>query len=252
MKLPALPLVPVALVALAFAPILARADFVQIDLGDSTNADIRTYTGGSNYQVGGSTLVVGGVPFNLALNGGTANTLGVVQSGSDNASFSFNAPAGTYATSVYLLMNTAWGQFMAPQGTITVTGTLGEITTLQLIEGMNIRDHYGDGFVNTLMDPTVLATYFANGVASSTGSNEGSDRLDRQQILLPSTFDGDSIASISFTAANPGFPQGAPFLAAITLETSAPASVPDAPSLFTPLIAIFALTLGRLFQKRSR
>ena len=63
-----------------------------------------------------------------------------------------------------------------------------------LVEGTNIRDHFNDGFVNTLSDSSVISTYFTNGAPSDSSS----DRLDMQELDLPSSFIGDDITSITF------------------------------------------------------
>ena len=88
----------------------AQADFLQVDLSAQANADIQTYSGGSNYQVGGTTLTVGGVPFALTQDGGAAGTTGVVQiypTDYTATSYTFTVPSGTHATEMYTLINSA-------------------------------------------------------------------------------------------------------------------------------------------------
>ena len=125
-------------------------------------------------------------------------------------------PAGTRATVLYTLLNTAYGQGGVDEGSIIVTGTGGEIATLNLTEGYNIRDHNNHIFENglALSNTAVVPTYFLNG-APTTQSLQS--RLDRQQLLLPATFAGDTIASITFQGIAHGNPNGSAFLAGLTL-----------------------------------
>lgn len=195
-----------------------QAQYTEVDISSQVNVDVRTYTDGQNYQPGGTQLNVSGVPFALAELNGNPNTTGVVQGGglSQTGQFNylFSMPTGTMATVVYTLLNTANGEPGVNEGSIVVTGTEGETATLNLTEGYNIRDHNNDGFVNTLTDPTVVPTYFLNG-APTTQSIQ--TRLDRQELVLPGTFAGDTIASITFEGNGQGSPNGAAFLAGMTL-----------------------------------
>ena len=205
------------------AAVAARAQYTEIDLRSQVNVDIQNYTDGHNYQLGGTQLIVSGVPFALAELNNNPNTTGVVQGGGPSETGQFNytflMPAGMRATVLYTLLNTADGEPGVNEGSIVVTGTGGETATLNLIEGYNIRDHNNDGFVNTLSDPTVVPTYFLNGAPTTLSIQT---RLDRQQLILPGTFSGDTIASITFQGDAQGeyYPKnGAAFLAAMTLQT---------------------------------
>jgi hypothetical protein len=215
-----------------------QAQFTEVDISSQANDDIQTYSYGNNYQVGGTTLTVAGVPFGLALLDGTPGTTGVVQSSAHGGpagsfDFTFSVPAGTQATALYSLANTAWGYYGVNEGSIVVTGTDGETATLTLTEGDNIRDHNNDGYVNTLSDPTVVPTYFQNGAPTTDGYEQ--TRLDMQTLDLPSTFDGDTIASIQFEGyASGSYGGGSAFLAGLTLSDAATA--PDSP-LSLPLTA---------------
>ena len=196
-----------------------RAQFTQVNISSQVNVNLQNYTDGANYPLGGTQFFVSGVPFTLAEINNTAGTTGIVQGGGQSEigafSYTFLVPVGTKATVLYTLLNTANGASGVNEGSIVVKGTGGETATLTLTEGFNIRDHNNDGFVNTLSDPTVVPTYFLNG-APTTQSIQ--TRLDRQQLLLPSTFTGDTIASITFAGTAQGNPNGAAFLAGLTLE----------------------------------
>lgn len=189
----------------------AQAQFTKVDISSKVNVDIKTYTYGHNYQLGGTQLNVNGVPFALAELNSNPNTTGVVQGGGQSQigqfNYTFSVPAGTYATVLYTLLNSTYGVLGADAGSIVVTGTGGETATLNLIEGYNIRDHNNNNCVNTLSDTTVVPTYFLNG-APTTQSIQ--TRLDCQELELPESFSGDTIASITFEG-DATIPNGAAF-----------------------------------------
>jgi hypothetical protein len=149
-------------------------------------------------------------------------------------------PAGTYATVLYTLLNSTYGVLGADVGSIVVTGTGGETATLNLIEGYNIRDHNNNNCVNTLSDTTVVPTYFLNG-APTTQSIQ--TRLDCQELQLPESFSGDTIASITFEG-DATIPNGAAFLAGLTLE-----NVPEPSTLALLAVGLFGITLLRRHQR---
>jgi hypothetical protein len=187
------------------------------------------------------------VPFGLAELGGNPLTTGVVQTPGNTpfgttSSYTFSVPTGTHATELFSLLNTAFGAAGFNEGSVVVTGTGGETATLNLTEGFNIRDHNNDGFVNTLSDPTVVPTYFLLGSPVSP-TISAQTRLDRQQLILPSSFDGDTIASITFNGIdNAG--DGEAFLAGLTLS-DASVSAPETPSMAVLALAIVALAAAR-------
>lgn len=216
-----------------------QAQFTEVDINSQVNVDIQGYVNGSDYQLGGTQLNVNGVPFALAELNNNPNTTGVVQGGGSSQTglfnYTFSLPAGTHATALYTLLNNVNGIFGIYEGSIVVTGTGGETATLNLIEGNNIRDYNNGGYVNTLSDPTVVPTYFLNG-APTTQSIQS--RLDRQELILPGTFSGDTIASITFQGNAQGYynPNGAAFLAGLTLE-----NVPEPSTVAILTVGVFAV-----------
>jgi hypothetical protein len=239
-----------ALVVVAFlsaASSIEAQAFTEINIGSQVNANLQLYANGANYQPGGTQLNVAGVPFGLAQAGTNANSTGIVQSPVGAASsappnntgpfdFAFSVPAGTRATVLYALMNTAYGVYGMNEGSVVVTGTHGETATLQLIEGVNIRDHNNDDSVNSLSDPTVVPTCFLNG-APTTESVQS--RLDCQKLVLPATFTGDTIAAIAFKGEANGT-GGQAFLAGLTLgDTPKPTETPYALAAAALLLALW-------------
>jgi PEP-CTERM motif len=216
-----------------------QAQFTEVNISSQVNADIQGYANGINYQLGGTQLNSSGVPFALAELNNNPNTTGVVQGGGPSQTglfnYSFLVPAGTHATVLYTLLNNVNGISGINEGSIVVTGTGGETATLNLTEGYNIRDFNNNGYVNTLTDPTVVPNYFLNG-APTTQSIQ--TRLDRQELVLPGTFSGDTIASITFQGDAQGEynPNGAAFLAGLTLE-----NVPEPSTVAILTLGAFAV-----------
>ena len=88
-----------------------RADFVSVPIESETNADIRTYSQGTNYPAAPTNISVAGVPFQLVplvTAAGNPNTLGVIQAPGGNSSFVINTDVPG-ATTVYTLMNSESG-----------------------------------------------------------------------------------------------------------------------------------------------
>ncbi len=196
-----------ASILLAVGASSALADFVPVSLAPNVNFDIRTYSNGVNYPVGGSTVDFAGVPFALELLNENPDTFGVTQlpifAGPATFSYTVSIPG---AVRLYTLINSAFGAFGANNGTIEVFGTGGAFASFDLIQGTNIRDHFNSSFVNTLSDPTVVPTNFSGDV-----------RLDRQVLELPAAFLDDTVNLIRFSGDATG--AGAAFLAAATIET---------------------------------
>ncbi len=228
-----------------------QAQYTEIGIGAQANTDLDTYSPTPGiYPAGGGVLTVAGVPFATVELNNTPNTFGIVQAPAAGPpgsvlggpfNFAFSVPAGTQAQVLYCLMDSVWGGDGNNVGSIVVTGTGGETATLTLTEGVNIRDCHNDGFEDNISDPTVVSTYFADG--TTTPSTDAVMRLDRQELVLPSTFNGDTIASIDFEGNAQGY-GGDPFVAGLTLG---PVPEPSVPALLA--LGIGALVIYRV--KRS-
>ena len=189
----------------------AWAAFTPIDIESFTNADLRTYTNGANYPIAPATLTVGGVPFNLVPFGAKSNSLGIVQD-PGTAAPKVIADVALHVvdpTTVYTLMNSAFGVSGTDIATVQFVGAGGASATFDLTEGVNIRDHFNGSFNNNVTDPAIVTQSFSGGV-----------RLDRQTFVLPSSFASDTLTHIIFTGHGSGSPQGEAFLAAATVVTS--------------------------------
>ncbi|MCG2672787.1 PEP-CTERM sorting domain-containing protein [Bradyrhizobium sp. GCM10023182] len=227
-------LLALSLLALSLPISLAQASQVQIDLSSQVNADLSTYSGGFNYPAGGTSLTIGAATFGLASYPGGSH-LGAVQTlGQDNlpTSFVFGGLNITGVQTIYSLVNSAFGANGATTGQFIFTGTGGTFT-FSLTEGVNIRDHFNDGFINT-----ATSLY---GSAYYGSSNE--DRLDAQQFNVSGI---GTLTQVEFDYIGDGvWGKGEPFLAALTTDTVS--AVPE-PSTWAMMLLGF-LGLGFLHSR---
>lgn len=232
-------LLALLLLALSILPASpARASQVQIDLSSQVNADLATYSGGANYPAGGTSLTIGAATFGLASYPGGSD-LGAVQTlGQNNlpTSFVFGGLNIAGVQTIYSLVNSAFGANGATTGQFIFTGTGGTFT-FNLTEGVNIRDHFNDGFINTATNLYGSAYYGAN----------SEDRLDAQQFNVSGI---GTLTKVEFDyVGNSVWGNGEPFLAALTTDTVA--AVPE-PSTWAMLLLGFG-GLGFLaYRRRSR
>jgi hypothetical protein len=228
------------IIALGFTNVTSAGTFTPLTLPTLTE-DIRTWTGGGAYDplFPSSSQVLGGVPFSFqsAPNGDTAfygGTAGNPMAGS------LTIPVNIFGVSaVYTLINTAYGTPGSTVGSVTFNGSGGDSYTVALVEGVNVRDHYYGGFVNTTTDPSTTEAVF--GVNSP-----GYAHLDMQTFMLPASFGSETLTDIIFNATG-GFPNGNPFLAGATVQANG--AVPDQ-TQFCELIALLALGVFGLCVRR--
>jgi len=181
------------------------------------------------------TTALGGVPFALStdLNGNNAFYYNG-SSGSSTLTIPTNV-AG--ATTVYTLINTAYGAAGADVGQVTFNATGGNTETVQLIEGGNVRDHYYGYYVNTTTDPTTTEYVFGNNTPFTA-------HLDMQAFTLPSSFAGQTLTSIVFQSNGLGG-YGQPFLAGATV-----AAVPE-PETYAMMLAGLGLMGFMVLRKKT-
>ncbi len=204
------------------ATTVSAGTYTPIALPD-LNADISTWSDGGRYN----TVFPGdhawnGVPFSLA-NDGENNK---VYMGT------MDIPVNVFGvTSVYTIMNSAFGSYGADIGDIEFFGTGGSYYRADIVEGYNIRDHYY-GYFNNVIDGVTAVPAF-------TGSAWQS-RLDMQIFNLSAAFTNDTLGFIRFTGINAGN-AGNPFIAATTVEANT-VPVPAALWLFgSGLVGILGL-----------
>jgi hypothetical protein len=191
----------------------ANAGVVTIAPLPGVNSDLNTlYTNGGSYPSGGS-LAVGGVPFDLTtVSGDTYVIQDPAFFGDPPGTTVFDIPVNVFGVKqAYTLANSAFGVAGANIASIEFIGTGGADFTGFFIEGLNIRDHFEDGFNNIATD--VQTINFPNDV-----------RLDMQTWDLPPAFENETLLTVRFTTY--GFaPDGEAFLAALTVATPEPASL---------------------------
>jgi hypothetical protein len=209
----------------SFGP--AHAAQSQVDISGQVNANIQTYSNGTNYPQGPTSLSVHGIDFSISSfpGGGTGGT-GVVQTMNPTDTYTITVDE-TDIKAVYTLINSAFGAAGFTTGTLTFADSGGDSFSYNLTEGDNIRDHFNDGFVNDAP------------AAFGTANFPGDVRLDAQQIVLPMSFWTSELTTITFAATSDWGPKGEPFLAAVTTSTTLSSPVPE-PSTWAMMIAGFA------------
>ncbi len=225
---------------------LGRADTAPISLGSFVNADLTTYTGGSNYPQHGGPLTVDTIPFELSTIGAQSDTAIIQTTGTQE----FSIPVGIFGVSTaYLLIDSAFGNCGASVGEIDIIGS-SQTYVYTLVEGGNIRDHFNGVFCNVAGDVTATANF-------------GGDRLDMDAIKLPAAFLHQTLESIDFKSSG-NAQAGEPFLAAATvfspfqpeaakfnlsnLDTS---PVPEPSQLLVVGVGVALLFLIRCLKRRA-
>ena len=211
------------------------------------NEDITTWNDGSLYAGKfNGTQTLGGVPFELQTDADGDNVFwGTdlnLSTFSGSSSLTLTLATNLYgATTVYTLINSAWGTAGSNVGSITFNASNGDTYTVQLVEGVNVRDHFYGGYVNTVSSSTVTTSV----IGSDT---PGTAHLDMQAFALPASFAGETLTSIVFTSTG-GSATGLPFLAGATVRAaSLGGGAATIPSSFN-CVEVGAAANGRLYTK---
>jgi len=190
---------------------------INIIISPYVTDNIRTWTSGTNYPFGGVYTNYAGITFYLAAFPGITNGLGVIYtgSGSTTAPVTNNFPVNiTNAVTVYTLMNSDTGQLGATNGTLDFYGSLGAHASFNIVQGVNIRDHYNGSYQNTVSS-NLMSLYW--GAARSV-------RLDCQGWMLPTNFFSQTLTNIQVRCFGSP-PNGVPVVAAVTVRTAGPVIV---------------------------
>ncbi len=176
------------------------------------SANINGWTSGADYVPifqAGSVTTSSGVPFSLVTNAANGNN--VVH----NPATPYDLSVGVYGvTQVYTLINTAFGSYGTTVGSLTFSFASGGSYSVDLIEGVNVRDHYYGGFNNVATGPGVS-------LAALGSADPGRAHLDMQTFSVPATYLNDTLTQVTFTSTHAGV-GGEPFLAGLTV-----AAVPE-------------------------
>jgi hypothetical protein len=209
-----------AIALIATAPLAQADDYTTLML-PALNVDLRGATDGAVYNpLFPGTHTWNGVPFQLSVdaNGNTVFIAGVL-----------DIPVGVFGvTQVYTLINSGFGAFGAYNGSVEFIGSSSSYT-VDLVQGVNVRDHY-DGVFNNVIDNINAVAAFNIG--------PGHARLDEQIFQLPAAFSSQTLNTIRFTGLDLGA-LGQPFIAAATVGLAA--AVPEPASVVLMLAGLAAL-----------
>ncbi len=208
---------PTAFVVATLASVNAQASSFDTIALPTLNTDLTTWTDGVAYSglfTGIQTL--GGVPFALSTDVNGNNAFFPAGSSPFNMSGNTTLTIQTNIvdpTTAYTLINTAFGFDGNNVGSVTFNTSNNESYTLQLIEGLNVRDHYNGYYINSTSSPMTQDVF--------GGNAQWTAHLDMQTILLPSSFQSETLTSIVFQSTGLGT-GGEPFLAGVTVATATP------------------------------
>ena len=203
-----------AALVIAPPPTNSSPSDITVNISRSITDNIRTWTAGTNYPVGGSYTNYAGVSFYLAGFPGITNGLGTIYTGlgSVAAPKTNNFPVNiTNAATVYTLMNSYDGQAGKTNGTLEFYGDQGAHASFNLVQGFNLRDHYNGSFQNTIAR-NIMSLYW--GAAKSV-------RLDCQGWMLPADFYSQTLTNIQVRSFG-SLPNGVATVTAITVRTGGP------------------------------
>ncbi|MGZ3183577.1 MAG: PEP-CTERM sorting domain-containing protein [Telluria sp.] len=220
-----------AVLAFAAATVAAPAlagPVTTIPLPD--NISMLGWTDGSAYAplFDGGVHTLGGVPFqvgNADLNAVYLTTVTV------NTSV-----AG--ARTAYSLVNSAVGTLGYTVGWLTFHGSAGASYTYNYVEGLNVRDHFYGGFVNTTTSPDVTQAVYGS-------PNPGSAHLDMQTIALPAAFATQTLTSVDIAMVDQGGGRGV--IAGLSI-----AAVPEPSTAGMLLLGLGVFAAGRRLRARTR
>ena len=221
------------LVACLGAALPASAGYTTVDL-PTLNTNIGLWTDGAVYEsIFPGLHLWNGVPFELAEDAGGNKAF----FGARNVPM--DIPVGVFGvTEAYTIINTYRGYAGFTAGSIEFFGSGGAYQLVNLVEGINVADHYW-GDWNNVIDGT-------NAMLAWSVPNHGS-HLDMQIHHLTADFADETLATIRFT--NKGFGNlGQPFIAAATVYSAV--SVPE-PATGAMLLAGMGV-LGLLWRRLGR
>lgn len=208
------------------------ASAAMVDLSSYVNANVRTYSSGQDYPVGDTTI--GGITFNIAAYQGGA---GIVQLNSLRlVNIAVNQSA---VDTVYLIINSAYGEKNRQSGSLTFNGLSTTGVTRTLTQGLNIRDHFQGSGNNVAVDAYATATY------------DGGNRFDVYRYDVSAL--GGNLSSILFSRIGTENANGLPFLAGVTtaFEGRVTAAVPE-PTTWAMLIFGFGATGCAMRRRKVR
>jgi hypothetical protein len=210
-------------------PPAVRAGFVEVSLAPYANARIQNYQPSAAAYPEGE-VVLGGIPFNIQTVGGNNAWNAEVVSGPypHILDIPLNIPN---ATEVDTLINTFYGQ-PGPTSYITLEffGSGGAYFRKDLIGDVDVRDHFFAFWTNTI-NGTTTTNVFTTG-----GGFLQESRLDKQQIILPAAFAGQSLDEFRLTSTG-GVLISDASIQGLTVVTNSP-TVPEPGSLILMAVGV--------------
>ena len=236
---------------------VAHGQYTSIDLSSYTNYLTTQQTDGGNYPDAGFSYTDGGIPFTASAFDGDAPEgliyLGPI-TGLDTVDIAVDESG---LQSIYTEINSAYGASGTQPGTVELVGSAGTVT-YDLIEGLNIRDHYYGDFTNTV-EPGIGGTvYWSNGVPIQVSAGNadsqyiGDVRNDVQGWVVPSNI--GELLSVDITYTNTNYSYGEPLVYGLTTST-APLSIASGTGVPGPeaVISFACFAVGtRLRRRRNR
>lgn len=213
----------ICVLLLGAAQAQASITYTKVDMQGAVNSDLTTWYQGHGYPQNGGPLTVGGIDFQLATMPaypGQPNNPGwwrtAVLHASENTSYPAIAANVLNPMTAYVLVNSSHGYGGTPVGNLAFQTASGQSYTYELVEGVNVRDHYANSpWSQTVTSPDLIgtATFYCDSL-----------RLDAYAIALPPEFSASTLSGIIVTGYGKG-EAGNPFLAAVTVA-SAPGKTP--------------------------
>ncbi len=186
---------------LLFSTSSQAASFTAVPL-PTLNSDLHVWTSGAIYDpIFPGTQSFSGVPFTLQSDEAGRDVF--VGKGA------LELDVNLYGVdAVYTLINSANGTQGENVGSISFIGSTGETYSVDLIEGINVRDHYYGRYVNTVSANYVTTAVFGTNTA-------GTSHLDMQKFVLPDSFRTQTLNKIIFNSLG-DINKGNAFLAGLT------------------------------------
>ena len=189
-----------------------RALLTQINLNPYVDGKTQNGVNGADFPAGGTSVTVGGVGFTLATvaGGGTGLVATHAQSPPSAIDVAVNVPN---PTTVYALINSAWGEYGYLAGAVEFKATGGLDYSVNLVEGQDIRDYNNDGFDDTIGGGALGHIYLG-----SVYYGGGQVRFDKLGFNLPANFQSATLTDVILHGYG-NDPNGAPWMAAATVAT---------------------------------
>jgi PEP-CTERM motif-containing protein len=188
----------------------ARAEYITVDLSSLVNSDLSTYTFGAGYPPPGVSTF-NGIPFEFAsAPSGSASVVGGLASVGIPRTYYLDLDLSGITT-MYAIVNSAFGACGANVGVIAVRGEDGMTSGANLVQGVNVRDHYQGGFCNQ-QSTAAFTVPFADGIIYDIYRIDVSTATSNGTVVL----DGLQFETYGMGAS------GEPFLAAVTFERGVP------------------------------